>query len=90
MVNVVGLGYIGLPTILMLGAHGVEVTGTDYNSELVETLNPPLCLSSSGLCTPTYPCKLLLIYCKSLSLCSKFHFLSRRLSGQIIVVVSLI
>lgn len=39
MVNVVGLGYIGLPTILMLGAHGVEVTGTDYNSELVDTLN---------------------------------------------------
>ena len=39
MVNVVGLGYIGLPTILMLAAHGVEVTGTDYNKELVDTLN---------------------------------------------------
>ena len=39
MVNVVGLGYIGLPTALMLAAHGVEVTGTDYNRELVETLN---------------------------------------------------
>ncbi len=39
MVNVVGLGYIGLPTALMLAANGVEVTGTDYNRELVETLN---------------------------------------------------
>lgn len=39
MVNVVGLGYIGLPTALMLAAHGIEVVGTDYNRELVATLN---------------------------------------------------
>lgn len=39
MVNVIGLGYIGLPTALMLASHGVEVTGTDYNEKLVETLN---------------------------------------------------
>ena len=39
MVNVVGLGYIGLPTALMMASHGVEVVGTDYNRELVETLN---------------------------------------------------
>ena len=38
MVNVIGLGYIGLPTALMLASHGVEVVGTDYNSELVATL----------------------------------------------------
>lgn len=38
MVNVVGLGYIGLPTALMLAAHGVEVVGTDSNGRLVETL----------------------------------------------------
>ena len=38
MVNVIGLGYIGLPTALMLAAHGVEVVGTDYNASLVETL----------------------------------------------------
>ncbi len=38
MVNVIGLGYIGLPTALMLASHGVNVTGTDYNNELVETL----------------------------------------------------
>lgn len=39
MVNVVGLGYIGLPTALMLASHGVEVVGTDYNKKLVNTLN---------------------------------------------------
>lgn len=39
MVNVIGLGYIGLPTALMMASHGVEVVGTDYNRELVETLN---------------------------------------------------
>lgn len=39
MVNVIGLGYIGLPTALMMASHGVEVIGTDYNAELVETLN---------------------------------------------------
>lgn len=39
MVNVIGLGYIGLPTALMLASHGVEVVGTDYNRELVDTLN---------------------------------------------------
>ena len=38
MVNVIGLGYIGLPTALMLASHGVEVVGTDYNAQLVETL----------------------------------------------------
>ena len=39
MINVVGLGYIGLPTALMLASHGVEVVGTDCNKELVATLN---------------------------------------------------
>lgn len=39
MVNVIGLGYIGLPTALMMSSHGVEVVGTDYNKELVATLN---------------------------------------------------
>lgn len=39
MINVIGLGYIGLPTALMLATHGVKVVGTDYNKELVETLN---------------------------------------------------
>lgn len=39
MVNVIGLGYIGLPTALMMASHGVEVVGTDYNKKLVDTLN---------------------------------------------------
>ncbi len=39
MVNVIGLGYIGLPTALMMASHGVKVIGTDYNAELVATLN---------------------------------------------------
>ncbi len=38
VVNVIGLGYIGLPTALMLASHGIEVTGTDCNEELVGTL----------------------------------------------------
>lgn len=37
-VNVIGLGYIGLPTALMFAANGVEVIGTDYNEKLVSTL----------------------------------------------------
>lgn len=39
MINIIGLGYIGLPTALMLAASGNEVIGTDYNEELVNTLN---------------------------------------------------
>lgn len=39
MINVIGLGYIGLPTALMLASHGNQVVGTDYNKELVATLN---------------------------------------------------
>lgn len=38
MVNVIGLGYIGLPTALMLASHGIEVVGSDYNKDLVATL----------------------------------------------------
>jgi len=38
MINVIGLGYIGLPTALMMASHGLEIIGTDYNEELVNTL----------------------------------------------------
>ncbi len=38
MINVIGLGYIGLPTALMLASHGIEVVGTDLKSEVVEML----------------------------------------------------
>ncbi|MBR0139702.1 MAG: nucleotide sugar dehydrogenase [Firmicutes bacterium] len=38
-VCVVGMGYIGLPTALMMSSHGVDVVGVDYNAEKIETLN---------------------------------------------------
>ena len=39
LINVVGLGYIGLPTALMISASGKNVVGTDYNKELVKKLS---------------------------------------------------
>lgn len=39
MINVIGLGYIGLPTALMLAAHGQEVVGTDLSEAVVSALN---------------------------------------------------
>lgn len=38
-INIVGLGYIGLPTALMFAKSGIKVTGTDYNNDIVESLN---------------------------------------------------
>lgn len=37
-INVIGMGYIGLPTALAFATKGVAVTGTDYNKALVATL----------------------------------------------------
>jgi UDP-N-acetyl-D-mannosaminuronic acid dehydrogenase len=37
-INIIGLGYIGLPTALMFASHGMKVIGTDYNKNLVDTL----------------------------------------------------
>ncbi|WP_137790958.1 nucleotide sugar dehydrogenase [Bacillus sp. E(2018)] len=39
MINVIGLGYIGLPTALILAKAGVEVIGTDVDINLVGLLN---------------------------------------------------
>lgn len=39
MINVIGLGYIGLPTALMFAKSGVKVIGTDFNKGLVDSLN---------------------------------------------------
>lgn len=39
VINIIGLGYIGLPTALMFASNGMEIVGTDLNRELVETLN---------------------------------------------------
>lgn len=38
-VCVVGLGYIGLPTALMMASHGVDVVGVDYSDKVVSELN---------------------------------------------------
>ncbi|MNO51276.1 UDP-N-acetyl-D-glucosamine 6-dehydrogenase [compost metagenome] len=37
-VNVIGMGYIGLPTALMFAANSVEVIGTDYDEKLIDQL----------------------------------------------------
>lgn len=37
-VSVIGLGYIGLPTALMMASHGVTVEAVDYNKQIVESL----------------------------------------------------
>lgn len=39
MINIIGLGYIGLPTALMFASKQIDVVGTDYNRSLVEKLN---------------------------------------------------
>lgn len=38
IINIVGLGYIGLPTALMFAKSGVKVVGTDYKKEIVDSL----------------------------------------------------
>lgn len=39
MINVIGLGYIGLPTALILSKNKVKVVGTDINNKLIELLS---------------------------------------------------
>lgn len=39
MINVIGLGYIGLPTALMFASNGIKVVGTDYNTNVIRNLN---------------------------------------------------
>jgi UDP-N-acetyl-D-mannosaminuronic acid dehydrogenase len=39
MINIIGLGYIGLPTALMFARSGIKVVGTDINEDLVNSLN---------------------------------------------------
>lgn len=38
-INVIGLGYIGLPTALMFAAKGIRVRGTDINVDIINKLN---------------------------------------------------
>ncbi|MHC5229783.1 nucleotide sugar dehydrogenase [Enterococcus sp. LJL99] len=50
MINVIGLGYIGLPTALILAASGNQVVGTDCNEQLVGKLkNKELTFEEAGL-----------------------------------------
>lgn len=37
-VCVVGLGYIGLPTALMMASHGVDIVGVDYSEKVIKEL----------------------------------------------------
>lgn len=49
-VCVVGLGYIGLPTALMLASHGIEVDAVDCNPEIINKLSKrQLSFSEKGL-----------------------------------------
>lgn len=49
-ISVIGLGYIGLPTAIMLSSNGLEVTGTDVNALLVDKLKSRrLTFSEEGL-----------------------------------------
>lgn len=38
MINIIGMGYIGLPTALMFAKSGIKVVGTDNNDNLVSSL----------------------------------------------------
>ena len=50
MINVIGLGYIGLPTALMLAVSGNTVVGTDKNENVVNSLkNNRLTFQEKGL-----------------------------------------
>lgn len=39
MINVIGQGYIGLPTALMFSAHGLKVVGTDLDENKIKKLS---------------------------------------------------
>lgn len=39
MVSVIGLGYIGLPTAAILASYGINVTGVDVNTHVIDSLN---------------------------------------------------
>lgn len=49
-INIIGLGYIGLPTALMFANSGLDVTGSDYNEKLVKKLqNGNLTFEEEGM-----------------------------------------
>ncbi len=38
-VQVIGLGYIGLPTAVIIAGHGIDVVGVDVSQRIVDTIN---------------------------------------------------
>jgi UDP-N-acetyl-D-mannosaminuronic acid dehydrogenase len=49
-INIIGLGYIGLPTALMLTKEDFEIVGTDFNYELISKLkNKTMRFSENGM-----------------------------------------
>lgn len=50
ILNVIGLGYIGLPTALMFASKGLQVVGSDINQELIAQLKKgSITFNESGL-----------------------------------------
>ena len=50
LVNVVGLGYIGLPTALMMAESGIQVVGTDKSLDKINMLqNNQLTFGEEGI-----------------------------------------
>ena len=37
--SVIGLGYIGLPTAVLIANSGIKVTGVDINKKIIDLLN---------------------------------------------------
>lgn len=38
-IGVIGLGYVGLPTAVIVAYNGLNVTGVDINPNVIETIN---------------------------------------------------
>lgn len=50
MINVIGLGYIGLPTALMFASKGISIVGTDINEKhIIDLKNGKLYFEEKGL-----------------------------------------
>ena len=39
MIQIIGLGYIGLPTMALISSKKIKVHGVDINSEIVDNVN---------------------------------------------------
>ena len=52
-INVVGLGYIGLPTAALIASRGMQVVGVDTNERIVDTATSDSNADSSTVATFT-------------------------------------